>query len=133
MIGIGHSTESGLPLSHECLSISLPMGEPIGSPKVKRRRSSQRRSVATREISPEARACPGRDLSSPRRQSTNQLGRYDPREQRVLGQDDGISYKTGNSISFPHPMEGTMEDRTTPSGSIQTTIASRTWNSDTLP
>ena len=96
-------------VSRNALASPYPMGEPMGSSKVKLRRSSQRRSVATREISPQVRAHAGRDfiISSPRRSRTNQLGRHDPREQRVFGQDGGIS--------------------------IHTTIASRTWNSDTLP
>ena len=38
-----------------------------------------------------------------------------------------------NSISFPLQVEGTSEDGTTTSESIQTTPASRTWNSSTLP
>ena len=89
-------------VSRNALAFPYPMGEPIGSSKVKLRRSSQRRSVATREISPQARAHPGRDfiISSPRRQWTNQLGRYDPREQRVLGQDGGNPiWRMGR----PHP------------------------------
>ena len=123
-------------ISRNALAFPYPMGEPIESSKVKLRRSSQRRSVATRDISPQARAHPGRDcvISSPRRQWTSQLGRYNPREQRVLGQDgEGNSHTTGNPISFPYPREGNTEDGTTTSESTQTTIASRTWNSDTLP
>ena len=46
---------------------------------------------------------------------------------------DGVTSPTRNSIPFPHRMEGTLEDGTTTSGSTQTTIASRTRNSDTLP
>ena len=46
---------------------------------------------------------------------------------------EGIPQESRNPISFPYPMEGTLEDGTTTSGSTQTTIASRTWNSNTLP
>ena len=122
-------------VSRNALAFPYPMGEPMGSSKVKLRRSWQRRSVATRDISPNARVTPGRDsVPSPRRQWTSQLGRYDPREQRVHGpQGEGFSHITGNPISFPYPMEGNTEDGTTTSESTQTTIASRTWNSDTLP
>ena len=38
-----------------------------------------------------------------------------------------------NALAFPYPLEGNSEDGTTTSGSTQTTTASRTWNSDTLP
>ena len=79
-------------VSRNALAFPYPMGEPgepTGSSKVKLRHSSQRRSVATRDTSPQTRAHMGRDSvgSSPRRQWTSQLGRYEPREQRVLGQD----------------------------------------------
>ena len=46
---------------------------------------------------------------------------------------EGVTPSTRDSISFPYRMEGTLEDGTTTSGSTQTTIASRTRNSDTLP
>ena len=121
-------------ISRNALTSPYPLEEPSGSSKVKLRRSRQRRSVATRDISPQARANTSSDpiISSPRRQWTSQLGRYDPREQRVLGQyGEGFSHITGNPMSYP--MEGNREDGTTTSGSTQTTIASRTWNSDTLP
>ena len=36
-------------------------------------------------------------------------------------------------MSYTYPMEGNREDGTTTSESTQTTIPSRTWNSDTLP
>ena len=120
-------------VSRNALASPYPMGEPMGSSKVKLRRSSQRRSVATREISPRSQVHAGRELSSPRRSRTTQLGRPNPPEQRVLGQDGGISHITGNPIPFPHPVEGNTEDGTTTSGSTQTTIPSRNWNSDTLP
>ena len=123
-------------ISRNALTSPYPLEESSESSKVKLRRSWQRRSVATRDISSPARANSGEDpmVSSPRRQWTSQLGRYDPREQRVLGQGGGeISRIMGNPISSPHPVEGTMEDGTTASGSTQTTIVSRIWNSDTLP
>ena len=115
-------------ISRNALASPYPLGEPRESSKVKLRRSWQRRSVATRDISPGARVTSGRDfVPSPRRQWTSQLGRYDPREQRVLGHHgDGFSHMTGSPVSYPYPMEGTTEDGTTASGSIQTTIASRT-------
>ena len=118
-------------VSRNAITSNYPLEEPSGSSKVKLKRSWQRRSVATRDISPEPRAAVGSDPCGP---WTSQLGRYDPREQRVLGQDgEGISHIKGNPNSSPHLVEGNMEDGTTTSGSIQTTIASRTWNSDTLP
>ena len=123
-------------ISRNALTSTYPLEESSESSKVKHRRSRQRRSVATRDTSSLARANSGEDpiASSPRRQWTSQLGRYDPREQRVLGQEGGeISHMTGNPIPLLHPMEETTEDGTTTSGSTQTTLASRTWNSNTLP
>ena len=118
-------------VSRNAIISTYPLEEPSGSSKVKHRRSWQRRSVATRDISPQPRAAVGND---PCRPWTSQLGRYDPREQRVLGQDgEGISCIMGDPNSIPHLVERNTEDGTTASGSIQTTIASRTWNSDTLP
>ena len=122
-------------ISRNALTSLYPLEESSGSSKVKLRRSRQRRSVATRDSSPQARENTGSDpvISSPRRQWTSQLGRYDPREQRVLGQyGEGFSHITGNPVSYPYQMEEIREDGTTTSGSTQTTIASRTWNS-TLP
>ena len=123
-------------VSRNALISPYSLTEPSESSKVKHRRSRQRRSVATRDISPQPRVGVGSDsrISSPRRQWTSQLGRYNPREQRVLGHyGEGFSHILGNPVSNPHPMEGNTEDGTTTSGSTQTTIASRTWNSDTLP
>ena len=123
-------------VSRNALTSTHPLEEPSGSSNVKLRRSRQRRSVATRDISPQPRASAGSDSlrSTPRRQETSQLGRYDPREQRVLGQyGEGSSHITGNPMPYTYPMEGNREDGTTTSGSTQTTIPSRTWNSDTLP
>ena len=122
-------------ISRNALTSPCPLEESSGSSKVKLRRSRQRRSVATRDISPQPRVNAGSDsiISSPHRQWTGQLGRYDPREQRALGQyGEGFSQSTGNPTSYTYPMEGNREDGTTTSGSTQTTIASRTWNSDTL-
>ena len=81
-------------ISRNALAFPYPMGKPRESSKVKLRRSWQRRSVATRDISPNARVTSGGDsVPSPRRQWTSQFGRYDPREQRVLGEyGEGISY-----------------------------------------
>ena len=118
------------------VSSPYSLEESSESSKVKHRRSRQRRSAATRDISPQPRVSVGSDslISSPRRQWTSQLGRYDPREQRVLGQyGEGFSHITGTPISNPDIMEENSEDGTTTSGSTQTTTASRTWNSDTLP
>ena len=42
-----------------------------------------------------------------------------------------VSLISRNAISFPYPMEGTLEDGTITSESIQTTPASRTWNPST--
>ena len=123
-------------ISRNALTSTYPLEESSGSSKVKLRRSRQRRSVATRDISPQPRASAGSDslISSPRRQEISQLGRYDPREQRVLGQyGEGFSHITGNPMPYTYPMEGNREDGTTTSESTQTTIPSRTWNSDTLP
>ena len=102
-------------ISRNALAYPYPLGEPRESSKVKLRRSWQRRSVATRDISPRARVTSGRDLvPSPRRQWTSQLGRYDPREQRVLGHHgDGLSHITGSPVyyslqglEFRHPTKG---------------------------
>ena len=123
-------------VSRDALISPYSLEESSESSKVKHRRSRQRRSVATRDISPQSRVSAGSDslISSPRRQWTSQLGRYDPREQRVLGQyRGGFSHITGTPIPNPDLMEENSEDGTTTSGSTQTTIASRTWNSDTLP
>ena len=68
-------------------------------------------------------------ISSPRRQWTSQLGRYDPRDQRVLRSRRVFPYY-GESRLLSDEIR---EDGRTTSGSTQTTIASRTWNSDTLP
>ena len=123
-------------ISRNAPTSTYPLEEPSGSSKVKLRRSRQRRSVATRDISPQPRASAGSDslISSPRRQETSQLGRYDPREQRVLGQyGEGFSHITENPMPYTYPMERNREHGTTTSGSTQTTIPSRTWNSDTPP
>ena len=123
-------------ISRNALASTHPLDEPSGSSKVKLRRSRQRRSVATRDISPQPRASTGRDslISTPCRQETSQLGRYDPREQRVLRQyGEGSSHITGNPMPYTYPMEGNREDGTTTFESTQTTIPSRTWNSDALP
>ena len=57
-------------ISRNALTSPYPLEEPSGSSKVKLRRSRQRRSVATRDISPQARANASSDptISSPRRQ-----------------------------------------------------------------
>ena len=123
-------------VSKNALASPYPIGEPQESSKVKLRRSRQRRSVATRDISPRTRTNADNNpiSSSPRRQWTSQLGRYDPREQRTLGQSgEGFSRMTGNPMPHAYLMEGNSEDGTTISESTQTTIPSRTWNSDTLP
>ena len=44
-----------------------------------------------------------------------------------------VSLISRKAISFPYPMEGTLEDGTTTSESIQTTTASSIWNSNTPP
>ena len=44
-----------------------------------------------------------------------------------------VSLVSRNALAFPSPMEGTVEDGTTTSGSIQTTPAFQAWNSNTLP
>ena len=59
-------------VSRNALAPPYPMGEPKESSKVKLRRPRQRRSVAARDISPQARTNTGAD--SPRRQWTSQLG-----------------------------------------------------------
>ena len=122
-------------ISRNALTSTYPLEEPRESSKVKLRRSWQRRSVATRDVSPQPRAAAGRDtLFNPRRLWTSQLGRHNPREQRILSQDEeGTSHILGSPITTPRLVEGNTEDGTTTSGSIQTTIASRAWNSDTLP
>ena len=43
-----------------------------------------------------------------------------------------VSLLSRNAISFPYPMEGTLEDGTPTSGSIQTAPAFQAWNSNTL-
>ena len=52
---------------------------------------------------------------------------------RTSSSSEGITHASWNPISFPYQMEGTLEDGMTTSGSTQTTIASRLWNSNTLP
>ena len=118
-------------ISRNALTSTHPLEESSESSKVKLRRSWQRQSVATRDISPSSWVGTGSDslLSSPRTWCTSQLGRYDPREQLVHGHHrEGFSHITETPL-----MEGNPEDATTTSGSIQTTTASRSWNSDTLP
>ena len=44
-----------------------------------------------------------------------------------------VSLISRNAISFPYPMEGTLEGGATTSESIQTTPAFQAWNSNTLP
>ena len=68
------------------------------------------------------------------------LGRQiDPGDRRTSNRrsstpgSDVASPNTGTPISNPYPMEGNQEDGTTTSGSTQTTIPSRTWNSNTIP
>ena len=102
-------------VSRNALISPYSLEESSESSKVKHRRSQQRRSAATRDISPQPRVSAGSDslISSPRRQWTSQLGRYDPREQRVLGQyGEGFSHITGTPISNPDIMEENSEDRT---------------------
>ena len=89
MIGTGHSIESGLPLSQGMPDI------PVSTERIRIEGEAQTLIATpirgTQDVSPQARAHSGRDsvTSSPRRQWTSQLGRYDPREQRVLGFDGG--------------------------------------------
>ena len=123
-------------VSRNALAFPYPLEEPGGSSKVKLKRSWQRRSVATRDISPQPQASTGSDsvAFTPCRQEISQRGRYDSREQRVRGQyGDGSFHITEIPAPSTYLMEGNSEDGTTTSGSTQTTIASRTWNSDTLP
>ena len=94
-------------ISRNALTSTYPLEEPSGSSNVKLRRSRQRRSVATRDISPQPRASAGSDslISTPRRQETSQLGRYDPREQQVLGQyGEGLFpyYGKSHAICIPN-------------------------------
>ena len=116
------------PCLKECLSIPIPTG------RTRWIIESEAQALMATPIRGYARYLATTTGKHGCRQETSQLGRYDSREQRVLGQyGEGFSHITENPMPYTYLMEGNSEDGTTTSGSTQTTTASRTWNSDTLP